>query len=704
NYISPSIEILRGFTPDTVKNQPLKNIFTPKSLKKAIILMEKYANPERLQNKTYNPVITVELDQYHKDGSIIPTEIKMNLIRDQNGNASKILGVTRNITERKRNEERLKLYKKTIEASKDLIAAINDEYIYLFANNTFLEYHDLDRNQVIGHKVEDIIGKKVFNTTIKDHVDKSFNGMTISYEMKYSLPQVGERYFKVIYYPLKEKVENHDVIIAVIQDITEFKKAQQEIKRLNNFRKRVIENANVWLVVIDINANVIIWNKAAEKISGYLKEEVVGHNKIWKWFYPEKDSRKRIIQRVSEVIEKNEVLENYETIIRTKIGNNRIISWNARNLQDKDGNAIGLIALGRDITHIKELEGIIERSEEKYRFITETANDIITILNHRFKYIYTNQASYRILGYKKNEFIDKDLIELIHPDEIKKFMLFLRSNWNKNQGIIELRHRKKDGQYIWLEFNLKHFRGPNDRLRFLTILRDISERKRIEKLRDELYADIAHELRTPLTSIKGYTGLLLKSKGLTSEQKEDLITIIKNEERLEKIVNEIIDYSRLRSGHLILNKERISLQKIIQNIKDEFKNLIDEKNLSIIDSYDHDDEIIIDKFQITKVIRNLIHNALKFSFKNGIIWIKSTFKNNLWTFEIKDKGIGIPRTDLPDLFKRFIKPKNKINMRGIGIGLAICKKIIDNYNGGIWAESDGKNKGSTFRFQINLKK
>jgi len=132
----------------------------------------------------------------------------------------------------------------------------------------------------------------------------------------------------------------------------------------------VIHNANVWLDVLDEKANVVIWNKAAETISGYSRDEVVGHGKIWEWLYPDEEYRQEITARAAAII-KGDSVEDFETVVRTKGGEYRTISWHSRNLTDEKGQLIGSIALGRDVTERKRAEEELEASRQELRELAE---------------------------------------------------------------------------------------------------------------------------------------------------------------------------------------------------------------------------------------------------------------------------------------------------------------------------------------------
>jgi PAS domain S-box-containing protein len=157
--------------------------------------------------------------------------------------------------------------------------------------------------------------------------------------------------------------------LTIFTDITRLKRAEKEIRQLGQFLEGVIESTNVWLDVLDEKANVVLWNRAAEEISGYSQEEVMGHDKIWEWLYPDEAYRNRVLADAFAVIEGNYEDIDHETIIRCKDGQTRIISWNSRRLLDEKGTPMGSIAIGRDVTARVQAEEKIHRRNRELELL-----------------------------------------------------------------------------------------------------------------------------------------------------------------------------------------------------------------------------------------------------------------------------------------------------------------------------------------------
>jgi len=196
---------------------------------------------------------------------------------------------------------------------------------------------------------------------------------------------------------------------------------------------------------------------------------------------------------------------------------------------------------------------------------------------------------------------------------------------------------------------------------------------------------------------------------INPEITKDLLTVQRNVNRLEILMDQLLDVLKIDENELKLQKESVNVSKIINDCLDELSYLINEKNLEIILNIDHEIILNVDQTRIFSVFTNLLSNAIKFTPDYGWIKISSKKKENQYFFEIQDNGIGLAQDEIGRLFKKFERMKppiinNHVNIKdsGTGLGLYITKGIIDAHGGKIWASSEGENKGSAFSFTIPI--
>jgi PAS domain S-box-containing protein len=270
--------------------------------------------------------------------------------------------------------------------------------------------------------------------------------------------------------------------VSIVRDITERKHMMEELGKLSQFRESIIDNANVWIDVLDENTNILIWNKAAEVISGYSREEVVGHGKIWEWLYPDEQYRKSITDLVADVIQHGRVEEGFETTIRRKDGQTRIISWNERNLLNEQGKSVGSIAIGRDVTERKRVEEALRESEEKYRRLFEQAMDGIALADAETGILLDcNEALAALVGRNRAELIGQHQA-ILHPraSDASAFSPTFKLHATTHEGqVLETQVITSTGQNreVEIKANLLNLQG---RKTLQGIFHDITERKRAE--------------------------------------------------------------------------------------------------------------------------------------------------------------------------------------------------------------------------------
>jgi CheY-like chemotaxis protein len=228
--------------------------------------------------------------------------------------------------------------------------------------------------------------------------------------------------------------------------------------------------------------------------------------------------------------------------------------------------------------------------------------------------------------------------------------------------------------------------------RVQVIARDISERKEIERAKDEFVSIVSHELRTPLTSIRGALGLLAAGRlDATPEKRQRMLQLAaSNTDRLIRLINDILDSERLKAGGVMLDR--------VEGVR----TVADRAGVHLRWHAD-DIEVWADADRMTQTLTNLIDNAIKFSSPGAVVDVKVTSDRGMASFAVRDSGRGIPADKLDAVFNRFqqVDASDAREKGGSGLGLAICKSIVEQHGGRIWVESTA-GKGSVFRFTVPL--
>jgi signal transduction histidine kinase len=244
----------------------------------------------------------------------------------------------------------------------------------------------------------------------------------------------------------------------------------------------------------------------------------------------------------------------------------------------------------------------------------------------------------------------------------------------------------------------------NNRLRETNEILSIQYQKvkESEKMKDEFINIAAHELRTPIQPILGLSDIMY-SKIKDEDQRELLDIIIRNAKRLKRLTDNVLDVTKIESRSLVFNKAKLNLNSVISDVLKEYvnKNITQETAKIVYDFKPKNDMIVeADKDRLSQVIHNLLDNALKFTYYNQMIFVIVTLNKDKEqvTVSVKDTGEGIAEEILPNLFSKFITYSNT----GTGLGLYICKNIIESHGGKIWAENNYDGKGATFRFTLPI--
>lgn len=357
-------------------------------------------------------------------------------------------------------------------------------------------------------------------------------------------------------------------------------------------------------------------------------------------------------------------------------------------------------------------EKVIIESEEKFKTMFESSKDAIMMLAPDGKFFDANAATMEMFGCKdKEQFISlgpSDLSPEFQPDgrnSREKAQEMMSIAMDKGSYFFEWKHKRIDGSEFFATVLLTRMEIKGRQVLQATV-RDITELKELESMKDEFVGMVSHELRTPLTALKESIAIVLDglSGPINDEQKDFLTTAKRNIDRLGRLINDILDYQRLEAGRMIFNMQGTNINALIEEVANTMMPSASAKGLTLATRLDESlPAVILDKDKIMEVVINLVNNAIKFTDK-GSITVSTERKDSAVMVSVRDTGIGMKHEDIPKLFRGFAQlDAGRMRKKGsTGLGLAISKKIVQEHRGDIWVESQ-EGKGSDFKFKLPLK-
>ncbi|MDY6911903.1 MAG: ATP-binding protein, partial [Chloroflexota bacterium] len=377
----------------------------------------------------------------------------------------------------------------------------------------------------------------------------------------------------------------------------------------------------------------------------------------------------------------------------------------------------GAMIMSQDMTKRIRAEESLRKSERRFREMADMLPQTVFETNRKGVLIFANRAAFEFFGYSQEDFdIGLSSFEMLIPEDRE----IARQNARRvmegeSLGANEYTAQKRDGSTfpVIIYSNAIINKGRAAGLRGIII--DITQYKQTEKeasrvsaleeldsLRTALLASVSHELRTPLTSIKGLASTLVQPdvQWDPETQKEFLLTIDKESDKLTRIVSDLLEMSQLETGIMKMEKTRSRVSSIIKQLRDQLEDLAREHHLQINVATGMP-VIDADEVRLGEVITNLVENAVSYSDAGNHIVLEAAMNDGEILVSVTDEGIGIPPEHLEKIFDRFYRLEGGVIRRrgGSGLGLSICKGIVEAHNGRIWVESE-LGKGSRFSFAL----
>ena len=695
------------------------------SKKTKAILIEKL-----IKRMTGEKIPPYEIEIIKKDKGILNVEINAASI-DYFGKKADMV-VFRDISDRKKTEKSL------IESEEKFRNLAEESPNMIFINkNGRIVYANKKCEEIMGYKREEfyrsdfnflILIAPEYRKLITENFKRHIAGKDLPpYELAH-ITKDGKRIESI----LTTKVITYGgekAFLGIITDITEFKKTEKELRDSEEKFKNIADRSSDVIVVTNESGIIDYISPSVEKISDFTQEECIGKS-FFKFIY--RPDIPRVSKHFYQTIRHHEDIENFPLRIKGK--NEKIIYGEISAAPIlKNGKIIGTQGVIRDVTENKLAEQRLRESEENYRNIVELAPDGIICVNTKGVVNSCNSAFSLLTGYSKEEILGKHVSKIPTmrkreiPKYIKLFSSLLRGN---KQMSYEFEWTHKDGTIHLGEARASILKKGNKNIGLQAILRDTTEQKKAEKelehahevlktmnlelerkvadrtaeinkllkQKDDFINQLGHDLKNPLSPVINLLPLI-KDKISDPQTIDQLHIIMRNVDFMKNLVIKTIELAKLNSPNTEFNLVDTNLTEEVNSAIDKNKTMLQEYNINVINNFDEKILIKADKLRLGELFDNIITNAVKYSPKGGYITFNVQDDGNLIRVSIKDTGIGLNKQQINHIFDEFYKvDKSRHDFDSSGLGLTICKRIIEKHGGSIWAESPGHLKGTTIYF------
>ena len=519
---------------------------------------------------------------------------------------------------------------------------------------------------------------------------------------------------------------------AILRNITERRENKKTLMESEHKFRSLVEQAAEMLFLHEVNGRIVDVNRAAEKNTGYCREELLNmtvfdidpdaydedyKQQYWNKMKPED---KPVTVEVRHRQKDGTVYPTEVTISKVEIN-----------------DAEYILALARDITDRKKAEEALKDREEKFRLLAENSVDCIWMLDKKLRFTYLSPSLEHLTGFKPEEWMGTKLRTHFRKKE------FLRIGFIVAKALKDYKHFKpvtfetkilnKEHKEIDVEITGNVLFDEHGKLKGLQgATRDISERKKAEKeiqrandklkklnqtleqkveerteridqllkQKDDFINQLGHDLKNPLGPFLQLLPIL--ENHVSNEKDKHLVQVLKrNANYMRNLVKKTIDLAKLNSDKTPFSFEIVSLKDLVSEVVVVNSSLFEDYDVVVENNVPSDCLVQVDQLHIEEVFTNLFNNAVKYSEDEQWIGIDAVEKDDCVLVSVRDKSIGISEEQLPFLFDEYYKAdSSRHDFESSGLGLPICKRIIEKHGGRIWAESEGIGKGSTFYFTL----
>ncbi|HPG98036.1 MAG TPA: PAS domain S-box protein [Thermotogota bacterium] len=716
-YVSPVCERVWGYRPEEmVHKMHFYDLFPPDEREEAknegLSLMREEKALTNFENRSM-----------HKDGRLIWLSSNAVPVYDSEGLYIGYRGTENEITERKTLEEETHRFRATTDQANYGTAIAQMDGTLNYVNHALVK--------MLGTDEHALLGKNLFASHIKERSERiaaleekiRIQGGFSSEEVQFVRTD-GTSFPALMSVKVVVDARRRPLFQSLtLMDISKLK----EYEKLLTLLSHAVEQNPAYVIITDTSGHIEYVNPAFTEKIGYALEDVKGSRAYI--LRPEHHSP----TQYRELWETLESGGTWRGEFRNKRKNGEVF-WEYSTISpvvDQKGEATHYVVVNTDITEQKVALNAYKESETILQAFTRTSREAIFMIDSEDTVCFWNPSAYEIFGYREEEVLGEKLDSFIRPyvssvSETPSFLALLKDNQKApGAALLDLEVYTKSGALVSVEFSQSiTFLGEN---RYRVVVgRDVRERKQAEadriareaaeasnRAKSAFLSNMSHEIRTPLNAILGFAQILNRDASLSSKQIDHVQTILRSGEHLLKLINNVLELSKIEAGKLTLSAAPFDLHNCILDLERVFRFKAEEKGLQLLveRAPDLPHYILSDEGKFRQILINLLGNAVKFTQTGGIALRARTVpdptrtvakpESLLLQVEVEDSGIGISENALSRIFEAFNTSLENSSASGTGLGLAISKRLIELMGGTLSVKSK-VGTGSQFRFEIPI--
>ncbi|HEX6962659.1 MAG TPA: PAS domain S-box protein [Lacipirellula sp.] len=558
---------------------------------------------------------------------------------------------------------------------------------------------------------------------IASYIRRGFSGEALAipavwYDPDETLPDRStrpdsRRWVRAFIHPIRNHAGEVTEVVLIHEDITDQKLAEEALRQSEERLRLALAAGRMGVWEWDLRTNSIWWSDNLETIHGLPRGAFDGTmDGFASLLHP--DDRAGMYAAVQEAIERR---ADYDKEFRI-VWPDGSVHWMAGKGQvfaNDSGVPVRMMGVGMDVTARREAElerdrllEALSESEETFRGIVAQSIAGVAEIDLEARFIFANPRYCDIVGRPIDELLKLSMQDISHPEDLPENLRLLdRMLMDGTPYVVEKRYIRPDGSHVWVNNSVSALRDRDGNLKaIVAVCVDVTDRRqaeealrRADRRKTEFLATLAHELRNPLAPIVNGLKLLELAESSPATRREARGVMNRQVQQLVRLVDDLLDISRITRNRLELRKERVHLTSVLDSAVETARPLIESFGHELAVDLPQEPVLLnADLTRLAQVVSNLLTNAAKYTNRGGRIILKATSSAGEVVLSVKDNGIGVAAEHLPQLFEMFSQVTSALERSegGLGIGLALVRGLVEMHGGSVEARSDGLGRGSEF--------